>query len=427
MRLPDRTLLSGPIARATLRTSLVFGLRLMVQAGTLLLVARMLGPDQFGAFAGVAALAVVLGTLSTLGTHLVLLGEVSREPARRLDVLSYAIPSTLLCGTMLLAIYLTVCTLALSNAQVAIQALAAIGITETLLQPLFSLPAMEHMALGRTARSQLLAILPLVLRLIAAATVFLIHPAIPLTAYGYGYLLASLAALVIVSQTMAAPWPAMERWRLMSKAELSNTVGYAALAITSSSPAELDKTLAAKLLPLGAAGLYAAGARVISATTLPVIAMMMSALPRLFREGQDQPKRTALLLRWLFGAALAYSVALAVILWFATPAFVWLFGPKYLDIEYIIHWLCLAVPGLALRLAAGNVLMALGKPWMRVGFEVAGIATLVVAAVILTTPFGAAGMPLALACSEWCMTIAGWALVHTAYMRSKATSAEPAA
>ncbi|MGH8403185.1 MAG: lipopolysaccharide biosynthesis protein, partial [Gammaproteobacteria bacterium] len=58
----------GPIARGTIRTGIVLGLRLLVQAGTLLLVARLLGPREYGAFAGVAALAVMLGTLATFGT-----------------------------------------------------------------------------------------------------------------------------------------------------------------------------------------------------------------------------------------------------------------------------------------------------------------------------------------------------------------------
>ena len=63
----------GAIARSTIRTSFVLGLRLVVQAGTLLLVARMLGPEQYGAFAAIAALAVLMGTFATFGTHFVLL------------------------------------------------------------------------------------------------------------------------------------------------------------------------------------------------------------------------------------------------------------------------------------------------------------------------------------------------------------------
>ncbi|HET7163503.1 MAG TPA: lipopolysaccharide biosynthesis protein [Rhodanobacteraceae bacterium] len=403
--------MKGPIARGTIRTTFVLGLRLLVQAGTLLLVARMLGPHQFGAFAGVAALAVMLGTLSTFGTHLVLLGEVSKESTRREHVLPYAVPSTLLCGGVLLAIYLLICTFALSESNVAIDVLLAIGITEMLLQPLFALPASEHLALGRVARSQLLQTLPLALRFAAAAAVFLLHPVDPLAAYAYGYLAASVIALGIATTTMPGPWPALGTWRLPTRTELRETAGYAALGITATSPAELDKTLAIKLLPLAASGLYAVGARVIGAATLPVIAMMLSALPRLFREGLDQPHRTARLLRWIFAAALAYSFALAVVLWFIAPAFVWLFGAKYQGIQHTIHWLCLAVPGMALRLAVGGVLMALGKTWMRVGFEVTGLVVLVIAAVVLTAHFGATGMPLALACSEWVMAAMGLSAV----------------
>lgn len=404
---------NGPIAKATMRTSFVLGLRLVVQAGTLLLVARMLGPQEFGAFAGVAALAVMLGTLATFGTHLVLLGEVSRDPTRRKRVLPYAIPTTLLCGTVLLAIYLAVCILVLHAAGVSLAVLLAIGITETFLQPLFALPVAEHLALDHIARSQLLQTLPLVLRLAAAAAVFLLRTDDPLAVYGYGYLVASLIALGFATATMPAPLPPTRTWRLPCTAELREAVGYAALNVTAIGPAELDKTLATRLLPLSTAGLYAAAARVISAATLPVIAMMLSALPRLFREGHDQPQRTAHLIRLIFTATLTYSVVLAIALWLVAPAFVWIFGQKYNGIQDVIHWLCLAVPGMALRIAAGGILMALGKPWMRTGFEVTGLIVLVIASATLTYRIGETGMPLALACSEWTMALIGTVCIAT--------------
>lgn len=148
----------GPIALATIRTSAVLGLRLVVQAGTLLLVARMLGPQHYGAFAGVASLAVTLGTLSTFGFHLLLLHRVSRDPEQRLAVMVRALPATLLCGTLLLAVFILVCATALRSLAIGLPALLAIGITELLLQPLFILPAWTLAALGKTARSQLLAI-----------------------------------------------------------------------------------------------------------------------------------------------------------------------------------------------------------------------------------------------------------------------------
>jgi len=43
---------------------------------------------------------------------------------------------------------------------------------------------------------------------------------------------------------------------------------------------------------------------------------------------------------------------------------------------------------------------------------VTGLILLVIAAVMLVPRFDAAGMPLALACSEWGMAALGWTLVN---------------
>lgn len=403
----------GPIALATLRTSAVLALRLVVQAGTLLLVARMLGPEQFGGFVGVAALAVMLGTLSTFGTHLVLLGAMSKNPANRAQILPYALPTTLLCGGALLIAFMLICTQLLHASGVSWGGLLALGVAEVLLMPLSALAVVEVLAAEHTARSQLLQTLPLALRLMAATLVAWLAPADPLTIYAYGYCMATAIGLTAVLGCLPQRWPHPRVWCRPSRQELREAASYAALNISAIGPAELDKTLAIRLLPLPVAGLYAAGARVVGAVTLPVIALMLSALPRLFREGQEQPQRTARLLRWIFGATALYGVGLAVGLWLCTPLFAWLLGEKYTGVGEVIRWLCLAVPGMALRIAAGNVLMALGRPWMRAGFEVAGLVTLSVAAILLTAYWGMHGMALALVCSEWAMALlGGWLVVR---------------
>lgn len=408
----------GPIALATLRTSLILGVRLAMQAGTLLLVARVLGPERFGEFAGVAALAVVIGTLSSFGTNLVFLGEVSKEPGRRMHVLAYALPTTLLCGTLLLAVYLLFAGVCLSASGVSLMVLLAIGAAEILLQPLFAFLSNEHLAMERIARSQVVISLPLVMRLLAASLVFMVDAADPLAAFSFGYLIASAIALSLATATSSAPWPTLRDWRLPSRSELHQSSGYAALAFTACGPGEIDKTLAAVLLTPSSSGLYAAGTRVIGAVTLPVIAMLLSALPRLFREGHTQPRETTRLLRWILVAALLYSALITAVLWLAAPAFMGLFGPGYEGISQMIQWLCLAVPGMALRIAAGSMLMALGRPWMRAGFEIAGVIVLLVCSLMLTGRLGGTGMAVALACAEWTMAALGLALIASARMRA---------
>ena len=397
----------GPIARATMRTSAVLGLRLLAQAGTLLVVARMLGPQHYGAFAGIAALAVLMGTLSTFGTHLVLLREVSREPQQRAHVLPFALTTTLLCGSALLALYLLLSLTLFHAAGIAASVLIALGITELLLQPLLNLPAAELQGQGRIATSQVFITLPLALRLCAALLVWVWQPADPLAAYAWGYLAASALTLLAAQRSLQQAWPALRTWRLPRRAELRDAAGYAVLNTTATGPAELDKTLAATLLPLAVAGVYAAGARVIGALTLPVIAMMLSAMPRLFREAASDAQRTRHLLRWLFAAALGYSLLLAAVLWLAAPLFDWLFGARYHGLGDTLRWLTLAVPGMALRITAGSVLMTLGKPWMRVGFEVVGLLVLSIAAFTLIASGVGEAMPIALACGEWSMALLG--------------------
>lgn len=401
----------GPITRATIRTSAVFGLRLLVQAGTLLLLARMLGAQGYGAFAGISALAVTLGTLSTFGMHLVLLGEMARDPARRDYGLARAVPVTLMCGTLLLLLFLLLCHAGLRGAGMSWWVLLAIGAAEILLQPLFNLPVSELLALGRAARSQLLAMLPLALRLVVSVCVVVLAPSNPLAVYAYAYLAVLVAALVVGSLLTGQPWLSPGSWRWPAKGEWREAAGYAALNVTTAGPAELDKTLAMRLLPLADSGVYAAGQRVVSAVILPVGAMMLSALPRLFREGKEQSRRTDRLLRWIFAATLIYSMALAAVLWFCAPALGWLFGAKYHDIPRMVHWLCLAVPGMGLRIACGIVLMALGKPWMRVCYELSGLVVLGIASVVLIARLGTIGMPLALAVSEGMMAVVGMLLV----------------
>lgn len=408
----------GPIARGTVRTSFVLGLRLVVQAGTLFLVARLLGPREYGAFAGVAALAVILGTLATFGTHVVLTREVSRDPLRREHVLSYAVPLTLICGGALLVMYLLICTFALHEARVDLVVLIAIGATELLLQPLFGFPSAEFLALGHIARSQVLTTLPLVLRLAAAGAVVVLHPADPLRVYGYGYFLASFAALLVATVVVHASWPRFRKWRLPSVQDLRDAAGYAVLSASTSTPAELDKTLAVRLLPLATSGVFSVGARVVGAAILPVVALLLSALPRLFREAQGPSSSATRLLRWIFGAVLVYSVALGVLLWFLAPLFVWVFGTNYRGLGLMLRWLTLAAPGMALRMAAGTVLVAFERPWLRATVEAIGVLVLVVMAVLLARRFPVTGMPIAVVSAEWTMSAIGWVLVYRSAKRT---------
>lgn len=400
----------GPIAKSTIRTSCVLGLRLLIQAGTLLLVARMLGPDEFGVFAGVAALAVLIGTFSTFGTHLVLLGEMSKDLHQREHILSYAVPTTLISGSLLFVLYLGVCELVFADIFLPLSVLVCIGVTETILLPLYVLPTMESLAVGKTARSQLITIFPLGLRMLVAVGILIFTPTEPLLTFAWLYMAMALLALALMKWKNSSAWLSIKQWRIATRAELKHSAGYAALAMTAAGPSEVDKMLAVKLLPMGVTGIYIAASRVIGAATLPVIALLLSAMPRLFRIGDDT-KQSKQLILWVFGAVFIYSMCLVGVLWLVAPIFEWLLGVQYVGVADMLSWLCFTVPALALRYSTGSILITMNRPWLRAGFEIVGVLILFIAANLLIPQMGVYGMPIALACSEWVMAIFGGIIV----------------
>lgn len=395
----------GPITKSTIRTSFVLGIRLLIQTGTLLLVARLLGASNYGLFAGIAALAVLIGTLSTFGTHLVLLGEVSKNPTFCTQILSYAVPTTLIFSSILFLFYIGICSLFFYSLNPSFIVIICIGLTEIILLPLFLLSTIEELALGKTAQSQLWVIFPLALRTVSAALVLFIDSAEPLILFSWLYLVSALIALICRKKFKPNAWLKPSDWRLANRKELKNSAGYAALALTAAGPTELDKMLAVKLLPLGMSGIYIAAARVMGAVALPIMALILAALPRLFRTHGTSVKNYSKLNTWIIITVLIYGLVISSVLWWIAPYIELVFGSHYYGMTDLLRWFCYIIPLLLLRISLANILMSMDKPWLRALIETLGMLILVLSAVIFSSYFSVLGIIFALMVSEATMVI----------------------
>ena len=204
---------------------MVLVLRLLIQAGNLLLVARVLGPSLFGAYAGIAALAVLLGTMTTFGIPLVLLAEASQSFQRRLRVLPYCVSTALIVGSVLLGAFIIAVSATFHGSPIAMTLVVVIGITELVIQPLLALPSVQLQARRQIAASQLVYMVPLAIRLVLILGIALLPVTNPLQAFVIGSLLAGIAGLAIASRMLPNAWPAFRHWRLARVPELRRAAG----------------------------------------------------------------------------------------------------------------------------------------------------------------------------------------------------------
>lgn len=413
----------GKLARSSVLTASVLGLRLVTQAATLLLMTRLLQPAIYGHYASAAALAVVMGLLPNLGSGYVLLSKASGDQAAAADIWRYAWPLTVAVGALLWPIYLGL-AFWLSEQQLGWHVLLLIGAAELLATPFTTLLSFALQASERVPLSQLLQWLPLGLRVFATLPCFLLPLAQRLPAYAGLQLIASLIGLAIggyvVRRHVRLDW----RPRRATSNELKQGGTYAAMLLVAANPTELDKIVAVRQIGAAEAGLYTAGSRVMGALVMPVLAMLLSAQPRLFHHARTANGNMARLVGMLFAAALAWGLFSCLVLALASPLFPWLFGTHYEQMAGLIPWMAITAPFLSLRLAAGSVLVASGHPLERIAFEIFGIVCLIVGMIVLTKSFGVFGLIAAVIAAEIGMALLGTGMI-VRQLRRRRLSSQP--
>ena len=401
-------MMQGRLARSSLQTSVVLGLRVVTQAATLLLVVRLFDPQVYGNLVAAGTLAVVLGILPSLGSGYVLMARTPGNAGATAEVWRYAWPMTTLFGLLLLAGYLPAAHLLGGHDALPWHVLFWLGATELLLMPFTMLLSHALQARERVPLSQLVQWVPLGLRVLAVLPCFLVPAGERLGLYALlqfaASLLGLLAAFWIATRHVTLAW----RPRRPAPQELREGASYAAMHLVAANTSEIDKIMAVRVVGAHDAGLYNAMARVMVAMVMPVLAMLASAQPRLFQHAHAPGPQGRHLIRVLASIAAAWGVASCALLMLCSPLLPLLLGPAYAETARLMPWVALTAPFLALRFAAGTVLVALGRPLERVIYELVGIGLLVLGILVLSPIWNLRGVIVATIISEAAMAMIGW-------------------
>lgn len=326
------------IVKNTAWMLLGFGTRLGIQLVYFIIVARVLGSSEYGAFAGILALITVLTPFTSLGSGNILIKHVARDATRFPEYWGTALAVTLVSGGILTALATGITAILFSvNRAIAIALPVAVGdLFGTRMAEMSGQAFQAHQCLSRTS---LIWMFTSIYRLSGALVLLLLPMAQNAEMWAVLYsltgLLAGATAISLVRRELGWGNLGLRLWREEWREGFYFSISHSA----QGSYNDIDKTILAQALP-DVAGAYAAAYRLLDASFTPIRALLYASYPRFFEEGRGGVAGTIPYALKLLRPAILVAVAISVIVLVLSPFLVpSLLGRSYILAVQIVPWL----------------------------------------------------------------------------------------
>ena len=327
------------LLRDTTHLSIGQGFRLIIQAAYFVLIARSLGPDAYGAFVTVVAMAALLGPFSGLGTANLFIKNVRSGKREASICWGNGILLTVLTGTLLSV--LGVGLSALLHLKTAPFVVAIVCIADLVLLKVTELAAFGFTALDQMKQTSIQNVVASLLRLGGIVVlVVTVHPVtldLWVLTYLFTTLLGTLYAVIKGVQLWGRPVVDLRVLREDAAEGVFFSVAGSATTIYN----DIDKIMLSRLADLAATGVYGAAYRVIDVTMTPVRSLAAAAYPHFFRKGVDGMARTYTYALSLIAKTSIYGLLASAGLWLLAPILPHILGNQYQAVVPAVRWLAL--------------------------------------------------------------------------------------
>lgn len=311
--------------------------RLPLQAAYFLLVARSLGADGFGIFAGVAAVAAALGPFANLGGGMILLRDASREPGRLRECFGRTLRTLAWSGSALAVIAAGAAALLMPRASFGLGLL--VGLADLLFLPALGAASYTFVATDDLRRAGRMQLELSVLKLAAAGLLAWAGSAASLPFWALLYCAATAAAAALALRAAFKSFGRPQLSRGLGPEALKDGLPFSLAASARNINNDIDKAFMARWAPLDESGAYAAAYRILTISLLPVKAVMAAAQSGFFRHGAGGLESGSRFVLGLMPVPTAYAAATSAALWLAAPLAPLLLGPAYAEAAAALRWL----------------------------------------------------------------------------------------
>jgi O-antigen/teichoic acid export membrane protein len=358
------------LAKDSLWMFLGYGMRIVVQAAYFILIARALGPDQYGAFVGVTALIALVAPFGGLGAGHLLVKNVSRDRSLFSDYWGNALFLAVTTGLVLVGFVLAVSRLLLP-VEIPMMLIVLVSVADILAVRGAEMAAQAFQATNQLRHTATLTLLPMILRLVGALVVFAIWHRGSAMLWGWFYCGASIVscvvAIVLVKMKIGAPRLALKR----IPAEIEEGFYFGTSLSAQTVYNDIDKTMLARLSTLDATGIYAAAYRLIDVSFTPVRSVLYAAYANFFRHGKEGIAVSYKYAKKIVPKMLGYSTIIFIGLFVCAPIVPVILGKEYARSVEALRWLALLPFFKSIHYFLADSLTGAGYQRMRTAAQIA--------------------------------------------------------
>lgn len=348
------------------------GLRLVIQAMYFTLIARSLGPQNYGAFVGVVGLVAILFPFSSLGSGFLLIKNVARDGQQFKKYWGRALSTTALSASILFAAVLLFSYVVLPPA-IPTRLVMLVAASDLFGMSFATLCGQAFQAFEHLKWTASINVLLSTSRLSAAIILVALHHSPLAVQWGNFYFgstaLVALVAFALVLIKLGAPTFSFLRNRAELKEGLYFSVSQSAQSIYN----DIDKTMLARLGTLEATGIYGAAYRLIDVSFAPVSSLLAAAYPNFFRAGISGIVLTFHYAKPLILRALGYAALVGVVMLAGAGIVPYVLGGEYRSTEEALRWLAILPSLKAIHFFFSDALAAAGHNGLRTSIH-AGVA-----------------------------------------------------
>jgi len=367
----------GTLARNTIWMFMGHGMGILIKAGYFIIIARILGPKQYGAFAGVVALVAILSPFATFGSGSLLVKNVSRDHSLFRPYWGNCLFLTLTSGSALVLFALGISSIVLSH-RIPLMLVLLVSLADLLFARIVDVSVQAFQAFEMVAHMARLNVVAGMCRLLGALIVGILASHPTAVVWGVVYLVSSAIGAIfgLVWVTRLRGRPALAIWRIRS--EFGEGCYFSVSLSAQSIYNDIDKTMLTRLGSLDAVGIYAAAYRLIDAGFIPVRSLLYAAYPRFFQHGSSGITGSTRYARRLLPRSGGYGLLACSALMVFAPLVPRFLGKEYVTAVEAVRWLAPIIFFRSIHYFLADSLTGAGYQSRRTAMQ-AGVAALNIA------------------------------------------------